>query len=216
MKILLLEDDFLLKKHIEKYFVLKGHEIIGFDDGLDMLDNVNLYEFDFFIFDINVPNIDGFEVLEFLREKKINFPVIMISAMVDISNVKKAYALGCSDYLKKPFELAELELRMDAIIKNFHFKDYIEFENGYKYDLIEKQLFKDKEIIILSKKQNEILYLLIKNTGRVLSFDTIADFIYEDAFKDIHTISSHIRDIRKHIDFELIKNVRGVGYIIKK
>ena len=216
MKILLLEDDFLLKKHIEKYFVLKGHEIIGFDDGLDMLDNVNLYEFDFFIFDINVPNIDGFEVLEFLREKKINFPVIMISAMVDISNVKKAYALGCSDYLKKPFELAELELRMDAIIKNFHFKDYIEFENGYKYDLIEKQLFKDKEIIILSKKQKEILYLLIKNTGRVLSFDTIADFIYEDSFKDIHTISSHIRDIRKHIDFELIKNVRGVGYIIKK
>jgi len=72
MKILLLEDDFLLKKHIEKYFVLKGHEIIAFDDGLHMLDNVNLYDFDFFIFDINVPNIDGFEVLEFLREKKIS------------------------------------------------------------------------------------------------------------------------------------------------
>ena len=216
MKILLLEDDFLLKKHIEKYFTLKGHEIIGFDDGLHMLDDVNLYDFDFFIFDINVPNVDGFEVLEFLREKKIDFPVIMISAMVDISNIKKAYALGCSDYLKKPFELAELELRMDAIIKNFHFKDYIEFQNGYKYDLIEKQLFKEKKTIILSKKQNEILYLLIKNIGRVLSFDTIADFIYEDAFKDMHTISSHIRDIRKHIDFELIKNVRGVGYIIKK
>jgi len=140
----------------------------------------------------------------------------MISAMVDISNVKKAYALGCSDYLKKPFELAELELRMDAIMKSFHFKEYIEFKNGYKYDLIEKQLFKEKEAIVLSKKQNEILYLLIKNIGRVLSFDTIADFIYEDAFKDMHTISSHIRDIRKHIDFELIKNVRGVGYIIKK
>ncbi|PHR72063.1 MAG: DNA-binding response regulator [Arcobacter sp.] len=216
MKILLLEDDFLLKKHIEKYFTLKGHEIIAFDDGLHMLDDVNLYDFDFYIFDINVPNVDGFEVLEFLREKKIDFPVIMISAMVDINNVKKAYALGCSDYLKKPFELAELELRMDAIMKSFHFKDYIEFQNGYKYDLIEKQLFKGKKTIILSKKQNEILYLLIKNIGRVLSFDTIADFIYEDAFKDMHTISSHIRDIRKHIDFELIKNVRGVGYIIKK
>ena len=215
MKILLLEDDYLLKKHIEKYFSIKGHEIVGYDDGLNMLDSVNLYEFDFFIFDINVPNIDGFEVLEFLRDKKIDLPVIMISAMIDISKVKRAYELGCSDYLKKPFELAELELRMDAIAKNFHFKDYIEFENGYKYDLNEKQLFKEKEAIILSKKQNEILYLLIKNRGRVLSFDTIADFIYEDAFKDMHTISSHIRDIRKHIDFELIKNVRGVGYIIK-
>ena len=216
MKILLLEDDYLLKKHIEEYFSIKGHEITGFDDGLHMLDDVNLYNFDFFIFDINIPNISGFEVLEFLRDKKIVLPVIMISAMVNIEYVKKAYELGCSDYLKKPFELAELELRMDAIIKNFQFKDYIEFENGYKYDLNEKQLFKDKEAIILSKKQNDILYLLIKNRGRVLSFDTIADFIYEDAFKDMHTISSHIRDIRKHIDFELIKNVRGVGYIIKK
>jgi len=216
MKILLLEDDFLLKKHIEKYFTLKGYEITGFDDGLNMLDNINLYDFDFFIFDINVPNINGFEVLEFLRDKKIELPVIMMSAMIEIDMVKKAYELGCSDYLKKPFELAELELRMDAIAKNFHFKDYIEFENNYKYDLNEKQLFKDKEAIILSKKQNDILYLLIKNQGRVLSFDTIADFIYEDAFKDMHTISSHIRDIRKHIDFELIKNVRGVGYIIKK
>jgi len=216
MKILLLEDDYLLKKHIEKYFSLKGYEIVGFDDGLNMLDNINLYEFDFFIFDINVPNINGFEVLEFLRDKKIDLPVIMISAMVDIEKVKKAYELGCSDYLKKPFELAELELRMETIIKSFHFKDYIEFENGYKYDLNDKQLFKEKEAIILSKKQNEILYLLIKNQGRVLSFDTIADFVYEDAFKDMHTISSHIRDIRKHIDFELIKNVRGVGYIIKK
>jgi len=215
MKILLLEDDYLLKKHIEEYFAIKGHEITGFDDGMHMLDNINLYDFDFFIFDINVPNINGFEVLEFLRDKKIDLPVIMISAMVDIEKVKKAYSLGCSDYLKKPFELAELELRMDAIIKSFHFKDYIEFENEYKYDLNEKQLFKAKEAIILSKKQNDILYLLIKNQGRVLSFDTIADFIYEDAFKDMHTISSHIRDIRKHIDFELIKNVRGVGYIIK-
>jgi len=216
MKILLLEDDFLLKKHIEKYFSLKGHDIMGFDDGMHMLDSVNLYEYDFFIFDINVPNIDGFEVLQFLRDKKIDFPVIIISAMIDIDKVKKAYELGCSDYLKKPFELAELELRMDSILKSFHFKEYIEFENDYKYDLNEKQLFKDKEAIILSKKQNEILYLLIKNRGRVLSFDTIADFIYEDALKDMHTISSHIRDIRKQIDFELIKNVRGVGYIIKK
>lgn len=216
MKILLLEDDYLLKKHIEEYFTLKGHDITGFDDGLHLLDGVNLYDYDFFIFDINVPNINGFEVLEYLRDKKIDLPVIMISAMVDIVKVKQAYALGCSDYLKKPFDLAELELRMDAIVKNFHFKDYIEFENTYKYDLNEKQLFKGKEAIILSKKQNEILYLLIKNRGRVLSFDTIADFIYEDAFKDMHTISSHIRDIRKYIDFELIKNVRGVGYIIKK
>lgn len=215
MKILLLEDELSLNKHISKYLTLKGHNVDSFDDGMELLDSANLYEYDFFIFDINVPNINGFEVLEFLRDKNIDMPVIIISAMLSINEIKRAYDLGCSDYLKKPFELLELELRVDSIVRSFHFTDFIEFDEINKYDLKNKQFFKDNKLIELSKKQNEILYILIKNRGKVLSFDTISDYIYEDAYKDYHTISSHIRDIRKKMDIELIKNVRGVGYIIK-
>lgn len=215
MKILLLEDELSLNKHITKYLTLKGHNVDAYDDGMELLDGVNLYEYDFFIFDINVPNINGFEVLEFLRDKNIDMPVIIISAMLSINEIKRAYDLGCSDYLKKPFELLELELRVDSIVKSFHFTEFVEFDEINKYDLKNKQFFKDNILIELSKKQNEILYILIKNRGKVLSFDTISDYIYDDAYKDYHTISSHIRDIRKKMDIELIKNVRGVGYIIK-
>lgn len=215
MKILLLEDEVSLNRHISKYLTLKGHSVESFFDGMELLDNVNLYDYDFFIFDINVPNINGFEVLEYLRDKNIDMPVIIISAMLSINDIKRAYDLGCSDYLKKPFELLELELRIDSIIKSFHFTDFIELDNDYKYDLKDKQLFKDNKLVELSKKQNEILYILIKNKGKVLSFDTISDYVYDDAYKDYHTISSHIRDIRKKLDIEIIKNVRGVGYIIK-
>jgi DNA-binding response OmpR family regulator len=214
MKILLLEDEPTLNKHIKKYLSLKGHDVTSFDDGLELLDNCNLYEFDFFIFDINVPNIDGLEILEFIRNKNIDVPLIIISAKVDIEDVKKAYTLGCSDYLKKPFELIELELRIESILKQFHFSNIIDLKDTYTYDLNIKQVFKDKEAIVLSKKQNEILYILIKNRGKVISFSTISDYIYEDEMKDFHTISSHVRDIRKKIDVELIKNVRGVGYVI--
>lgn len=215
MKILLLEDELSLNKHITKYLTLKGHNVDAYDDGMELLDGANLYEYDFFIFDINVPNINGFEVLEFLRDKNIDMPVIIISAMLSINEIKRAYDLGCSDYLKKPFELLELELRVDSIVKSFHFTEFVEFDEINKYDLKNKQFFKDNILIELSKKQNEILYILIKNRGKVLSFDTISDYIYDDAYKDYHTISSHIRDIRKKMDIELIKNVRGVGYIIK-
>jgi len=215
MKILLLEDEPSLQEHISKYLKLKGHEVVAFDDGMELLDNTSLYEYDFFIFDINVPNINGLEVLEFLRGKNIDVPVIMISALVDIEDVKRAYKLGCSDYLKKPFDLAELDLRMETILKQFHFSNIIDLTGGYTYDLQTKQIFKDKEPIRLSKKQNEIIYILIKNRGKVISFSTISDYIYEDEMKDFHTISSHVRDIRKKIDIDLIKNVRGVGYVVK-
>lgn len=215
MKILILEDEPSLNEHISKFLEIKGYEVTSFDDGMEMLDNCNLYEFDFFILDINVPSVDGFEVLEFLREKNIDIPVIMMSAMLGIDEITKAYSLGCSDYLKKPFELAELVLRIEVIIKKFHFTNLMEFSENYKYDLQHKQLFKNEESIQLSKKQNEILYILIKNRGRVLTFSTISDYIYEDEYKDYHTISSHIRDIRKKVDIELIKNIRGVGYKIE-
>lgn len=214
MKILLLEDEPSLNEYISKYLTIKGNEVISFDDGLNLLDEVNLYEFDFFIFDINVPNIDGLEVLEFLRDKNINTPVIMISALINIENVKKAYSLGCSDYLKKPFEFEELELRMESILRQFQFTKIIKLDENHTYDLINKQIFIDNEAAILSKKQNEILYILIKNRGKVISFSTISDYIYEDDMKDFHTISSHIRDIRKKMKSNLIKNVRGIGYII--
>ena len=216
MKILLLEDEPSLNKHISKYLTLKGNTVTSFDDGLHLLDSVNLYEFDFFIFDINVPNINGLEVLEFLREKNIDVPVIIISAMLNVEEVKKAYDLGCSDYLKKPFELVELDLRMQSILKQFHFTNIIDLGETYTYDLQSKQIYFNNDSIELSKKQNEIIYILIKNRGKVISFSTISDYIYEDQMKDFHTISSHIRDIRKKINLDLIKNVRGIGYIIKK
>ncbi|WP_200762621.1 response regulator transcription factor [Nitrosophilus alvini] len=215
MKILLLEDDHLLRKHISKYLELKGHKVDSFADGEELLENANLYDYDFFILDINVPNFSGFDILEYIKGKHLDTPVIFISALVGIDDIKKAFKLGCSDYLKKPFELAELEIRMENILSKFHRENRIKFADNLEYDFDNKILYKNGKEIILSKKQNDIMNILLKNRGKVVPFETIADYVWGDTSIDYRTISSHLRDIRKQIGSDVVKNVRGVGYIIK-
>lgn len=212
MKILLLEDEEVLCKNIKKFLTIKGHQVDSYEDGGVLLDKANLFEYDFFVFDINVPDINGFELLSYIKDKKIETPLIFISAMVGIEEVTKGFELGCSDYLKKPFELEELELRLKNIKNSFTTHERIDLPGGLVYDFDTKSVFENNQRLELSKKQSEILYVIVKHNGHVVSFDTIADYAYEDDFRDMHTISSHIRDIRKVIGSSTIKNVRGVGY----
>ena len=212
MKILLLEDETVLRKNIEKFLTIKGHQVDSYEDGGVLLDEANLFEYDFFVFDINVPEVDGFELLAYIKDKKIETPVIFISAMVGIEEISKGFKLGCSDYLKKPFELEELELRLKNIKNSFSAHERLDLPGGLVYDFDTKSVYKDEQRLELSKKQSEILYVIMKYNGQVVSFDTIADYAYEDDFRDMHTISSHIRDIRKVVGADTIKNVRGVGY----
>jgi len=213
MRILLLEDEVVLNKNITRFLTLKGHTVESYDDGDLLLENANLFEYDFFIFDINVPNVDGFELLEYIRNKKLQTPLILITALIGIEDVSRGFKLGCSDYLKKPFDLQELELRMQNINNAFGLLEQIKLPNGLVYEFGSRTIRDTSgQTIILSKKQADILYILMKHKGHVVSFETIAEYIYEDNFRDIHTISSHIRDIRKVIGAEIIKNVRGIGY----
>jgi len=212
MKILLLEDEEILCKNIEKFLTLKGHQVDSYFDGGVLLDEANLFEYDFFVFDINVPDVNGFELLTYIKDKNIETPLIFISALIGIEELTKGFQLGCSDYLKKPFELEELEMRINNIKNSFSTHERINISNELIYDFDTKAIYQKESILNLSKKQSEILYIIMKHNGHVVSFDTIADYAYADDFRDTHTISSHIRDIRKIMGVNIIKNVRGVGY----
>lgn len=116
MKILLLEDEVMLNESIQEFLEELGHTIDTFFDGLDAYEAIKKNAYDLLILDINVPNMDGLTFLERIHELKIHVPTIYISALVDIEDISRAYNLGCYDYLKKPFHLKELALRLDRIV----------------------------------------------------------------------------------------------------
>jgi len=214
MRVLLLEDEVILRKNIESFLTLKGHFVESYADGETLLDKANLSDFDFFIFDINVPNIDGFDLIRYIRSQGIETPLIFVSAMVDIEDIAKGFELGCSDYLKKPFDLHELDIRMGNILKYSNAHKNIKLSEGLSYDFDRKEILKDGKTLDLSVKQREILYILMKNRGHVVSFEDISSHVYQGKEHEVHTISSHIRDLRKLIGSDIIKNIRGIGYKI--
>ncbi len=117
MKILLLEDEAMLRSSIKEFLEALGSEIDDFFDGAQALCALRENMYDVLVVDINVPSLNGYELLEEVRKKDKNLPVIFITAMTDIDDITKAYNLGCSDYLKKPFKLEELWLRINQIFK---------------------------------------------------------------------------------------------------
>ena len=117
MKILLLEDELMLNNAITEYLKGIGHMVESFCDGQEVLDTISNNSYDLLILDINVPTKDGFEILSELNSKKIYIPTIFISALIDIEDISKAYNLGCREYIKKPFHLGELGIKINQILK---------------------------------------------------------------------------------------------------
>jgi len=216
MKILLLEDDEFICETIQSYFQLDGHTVDYFHDGEELLNNAILEQYDIFLFDINTPKKNGFTTLQEIRDEGIATPVIYLTAQNDIEHVKKGYALGCSDYIRKPFILDEVELRINQILYKNLDTHQIQISKNYKFDLSSLQLFYKNEYVDLKKHEKDLLYILIKNIGQILTPDILKDYVWEE--KDVcdNTLRTQIKKIRSKIDENFIINIRNSGYKIDK
>lgn len=218
MKILLMEDEPHLRQNIKKFLTIKGHEVDNFENGGVLLDSANPNDYDCMILDVNTPEVDGFELLAYIRNNDIQTPALFISALTDVQKVLKAFELGAEDYLKKPFDLAELEVRMlriDAKLSLKSQKSQIRIDETFKYDLQNRILLKNELPCKLSSTQKKILYLIIKNQNKLVTFGILIDYVWEG--KDIShgTILSTMRDLKKIVPNSVIKNVKGEGYIFE-
>ncbi len=217
MKILLLEDELMLNDSIGDFLVAQGHKVESFVNGLEAFDALKESRYDLLILDINVPQIDGLSLLEMMHELKIYTPTIYISALVDIEDISRAYTLGCYDYLKKPFHLKELLLRIDRIIIP---KDtprvHLRLSKNYSYDQEHSSLLFNDEPQILTKRQYQIIDLLARNRGRVVDFEQFRIYVWEAQIVDNATIRAEINRLKKMLKENLILNIRGMGYMIDK
>jgi len=212
VKILLLEDNKRLNDTITKRLKAKGYEVFSFLDGQKAYEAID-DGYICYILDINVPNIDGIEILKKIREYNVNTPIIIISSTVELDIIKDSYKYGCNDYLKKPFFIDELEIKIEKLC-NFD-RDVIEIYEGCVFYFKDSALEIDGVREHLSKKERLFLNLLLSKRGKVVSIDTIQAIVWEGGFTSIDSIRSLMRRIRKKIPVDCIETVVDVGYLFK-
>ncbi len=212
MKILLLEDNKKLNTTIKKRLELKGYKVFNYIDGKDALDNIT-EGFSCFILDINVPNIDGIKILKKIREYYDEVPVIIISATVELDIIKESYDFGCNDYLKKPFFIDELEIKVERLcqIKN----EIINFDENSSFDYKSSTITINGEMQRLTKKERLLMNLFLTKRNQVLSYEAIENYVWEGSFASIESIRSLIRRLRKVVKEDYIQTVVDTGYIFK-
>jgi len=218
MRVLLLEDELMLQSAISEYLNDSGYEVCVCEDGKDAYDMIADNSYDLFIFDINTPTIDGLTLLDTLQKEKIYVPTIFISAITEIEQISKAYELGCYDYLKKPFHLKELSLHMERLltIANIESKSIVKMSKMYTYDLEKERLFFDSEEQTLTPKQAQIIHLFASNINKIVDFDMLRHYVWDDGFVDNATMRAEVHRVRKVLKEDLLESLKGIGYRINK
>ena len=217
MKILLVEDDMMLNEMISEYLTSTGHVIISAKNGLESLGILESQKFDLLILDISLPDIDGFTILEKMHEQKRMVPTIYISALIDIEDISRAFDLGCFDYLKKPFHLKELTLRINKILKTRIVpQKHKRLSKHYSFDAETMTLYFNNEPHILPKRQLQIIELLAQNRSLVVNYDMFRTYVWNDNYIDNATIRAEVNRVKTVLKEDFIKNIRGSGYMIER
>lgn len=208
-RILLLEDDSLLGTTIKELLEYENYEVVLVEDG-ELASEASYNEkFDLYVFDINVPEINGLELLEALRNASDTTPTIFISALVDLESISKGFSLGADDYIKKPFFPEELLIRINAKLGS-HTKAII-YKN-LEFDTNTKTLKKDGVIISLGEIQEKLFELLITNMNQVVDREILLECLEHPSDVALRTA---ITKLKQKTGLE-IKNIRGVGYTVEQ
>lgn len=219
MKILLVEDNIELNQSIKEILEIEGHVVDSAFDGRQALQLLDKIEYDLIILDIMLPEIDGYAVAKFLRDKGINTPLIMLTALGEIENKLRGFEIGADDYIVKPFDVQELIARINAIHKRAMsiYPDIVEL-NGITIDLKRRVVLKDGKELEITPKLFCILEQLIKNRGKIVTYEVLAGKCWEAGQNPTNeTLRANMKLLRKIIgdkDKDLIKTLSGVGYRI--
>ena len=212
MRILLLEDDFALHKAIKATLAMGNHQIESFYDGLVALENVSV-PFDLFVLDINVPNVSGLEITKKIKSFNPSAKIIIISAYNDINTIKSAYGHGCDDYLKKPFDIEELLIKVQKLDTRSNEK-HIVLTDDLKYDPSEKVLLRDDVKVELTKKESIFIHLLLSNINHSIPYERIIEAVYLGEESDLNALRSLVKRLRKKLPDDIIKTDIVGGYAL--
>lgn len=217
MKILVVEDDKIIREGICEYLSEFGYEMYEAEDGRKALDIFKDKDINLIILDIQIPLLNGLEVLKEVR-KESKIPILMLTAFSDEEYKISAFSSLADGYIEKPFSLPVLKVRIDSLIKRY-------------YKEVEKFIYKDLEVnfssytarvkdefIDVNAKELEILKYLLENEGHVLTRNQIIDNVWKET-EDIpfdRVIDVYIKELRKKLRLDCIITIRNVGYKLER
>lgn len=223
---LVVDDDADIREMISTYFMREGYKVYFASDGKEGLELSKQNNYDIILLDIMMPRMDGYTMLSNLR-LFCDTPVILLTAKGEQLSKVKGFTKGCDDYIVKPFDFAELSLRIQAILKRINTIVIKEEQNilivkDLKIDLEGHSVKKDGKELELTSKEYEILRILASNRGRVYSTKMLYELIWKEPFlENDNSVITHIRNLRDKIgdkvkDSRYIKTIWGAGYKIEK
>ncbi len=215
-KILFLEDDANLNETISEFLEEQGHEIISIYDGYEAQEKLYESQYDLLLLDINVPGIDGLKLLKESRDKGNITPAVFITSMDSVDDLERGYNSGCDDYIRKPFALKELLIRIETLLKrdfHHHSTDILYISKDKTYDIKSNELLISGETISLGNKESKLLKLLLKHQGQVVAHETIYDYLWDyDEEPSDTALRTYIKNIRKIIGKERVVSIKKQGY----
>ena len=220
MRILIIEDEKKLCEAIGKSLHSAGYEIDVCYDGREALEMIFIEEYDLIVLDLNLPGVDGMDILKLLRDENEETKVLILSARSQIADKVEGLDAGANDYMEKPFHLKELEARVRSLTRRkFVQKDVCLECDGVIFDTKERTAYVNGEKVLLTRKENGILEYLLLNQGRPVSQEELLDHVWDITSNNFsNSIRVHMSSLRKKIKAVLghdpIENKIGEGYKI--
>ena len=217
MKILIVEDEDMIREGISDYLSDCGYETIEAGDGEEALEQFFNHKVDLVLLDIQMPKRNGLEVLSEIR-KSSQVPVLMLTAFQDEEYKMSAFAALADGYLEKPFSLSLLKVRVDAIFKRYYDTGRIFTYRNTEVDFDSYSAKVAGQEVAVNAKELEILDYLVKNEGRALTRTQIIDAVWKmtDEVPFDRVIDVYIKELRKKLDLDCILTVRNVGYKLER
>ncbi len=215
-KVLYAEDEKGIRKHITEVLELFFDKVVAVEDGVEATYEMEISSYDVLMFDICMPNLDGLEAIKKIRKKDKKIPVVILSAHTEEEYLWKAVELKITKYLVKPYDKQSLIdalkiVALELVDNNLEIK----LKNGCIYNPVKKIVCEGSKDIQLTLKESRLLEYFIKRESQSVTFDDISEYLWDMETPTKEAIKSVVKELRKKIGKECIKNVYGIGYMLE-
>lgn len=214
MKILVVEDEKAIANLLLMNLKMVGYECDYAYDGKIAADFIEANTYDLILLDIMLPEINGYELMEYIEPQGI--PVIFMTAKGSVKDKIKGLHMGADDYLVKPFSIDELLARVESVLRRYHKGMQNIRILDIDIDILARKVIQNNRIVELTNKEYELLLYLVQNKNIALYRDTMYEKIWHEEFDQSRTLDLHIQRLRKKLNWQhSIKTVFKIGYMLE-